>query len=90
MGRAPAAQRIADLLITDGLARYELNPQHRGSPLARLTDIGQNALATTTAASLAWRRAAAADIPDEHIAIACEVLRTLTRRSREAEAADKR
>jgi DNA-binding MarR family transcriptional regulator len=85
-----SVQRIADLLIADGLARYELNPQHRGSPLVRLTDTGQNALATITAASLAWRRAAAADIPDEHIAITCEVLRTLTRRSREAQAADKR
>jgi len=75
-------QRIADLLVTDGLARYDLNPRHNGSPFVRLTARGRQALEVITAASLAWRRDAATGIPDEHLSIARDVLRVLTTRAR--------
>jgi DNA-binding MarR family transcriptional regulator len=70
-------QRIADLLVADGLASYELNPRHHGSPLVRLTPDGRQALEVITAASLAWRRDAVDGISDEHLTIARPVLRAL-------------
>jgi DNA-binding MarR family transcriptional regulator len=70
-------QRIADLLVADGLASYELNPRHHGSPLVRLTTDGRQALDVITAASLAWRRDAVDGISDEHLTIARHVLRAL-------------
>lgn len=79
-----SVQRIADLLVEDRLARYEANPRHNGSPLVRLTDAGESALAVISTASLAWRRAAAAGISDEHIAITREVLRVLVQRAQDA------
>jgi DNA-binding MarR family transcriptional regulator len=78
-----SVRRVADLLVEDGLARYEPNPRHKGSPLVRLTEPGRSALAVITAASLAWRRTAAADIPDEQLRIAQNVLRQLVERARE-------
>jgi DNA-binding MarR family transcriptional regulator len=72
-----SVQRIADLLVSEGLAKFEANPRHKGSPLLRLTDSGKEALAVITAASLAWREATASDIPDEYLTIAREVLRKL-------------
>ena len=70
-------QRIADLLVADGLASYELNPRHHGSPLVRLTADGRKALDVITAASLAWRRDTVSGISDEHLSIARDVLRAL-------------
>jgi DNA-binding MarR family transcriptional regulator len=70
-------QRIADLLIADGLASYELNPRHRASPLIQLTPEGRQALEVLSAASLAWRRDAVGNIPDQHFSIAREVIRAL-------------
>jgi DNA-binding MarR family transcriptional regulator len=75
-------QRIADLLGADGLARYDLNPRHHGSPLVRLTVQGRQALEIITTASLAWRRDAAAAIPDDHLSIARDVLRALAAKAR--------
>ena len=60
-----------------------MNPRHNGSPLVRLTDTGKSALAVISAASLDWRRAAAANIPAEHMSIAREVLRALIKHVRE-------
>jgi DNA-binding MarR family transcriptional regulator len=77
-------QRIADLLVADGLASYELNPRHHGSPLVRLTSGGRHALEVITAASLTWRRDAVDGISDEHLTIARHVLRALTAKARGA------
>ncbi|MBI1202079.1 MAG: MarR family transcriptional regulator [Rhodopseudomonas sp.] len=52
-------QRIADLLVAEGSATFETNPDHRGSPYLVLSKDGSAALARIT-------RAAAAD----HAAIA--------------------
>jgi hypothetical protein len=32
-----SVRRVADVLVAEGLARYELNPRHKGSPLLRIT-----------------------------------------------------
>ena len=76
-----SVQRIADLLVSERLAKFEVNPKHKGSPLLRLTDSGTDALAVITAASLAWREAIAAGIRDEHLTIARDVLRKLISRA---------
>lgn len=76
-----SVQRIADLLVSEGLAKFELNPKHKGSPLLRLTDSGKDALAVITAASLAWREATAVDFRDEELTIARNVLRKLISRA---------
>ncbi|MEX0739455.1 MAG: MarR family transcriptional regulator [Pseudohongiella sp.] len=36
-----AVQRITDVMQTDGLVRYEINPRHKRSSLVQLTDLGQ-------------------------------------------------
>ncbi len=79
-----SVRRVADLLVEDGLARYEPNPRHKGSPLVRLTDEGRSALAAITEASLDWRSEAVEGISAEHLEISRTVLRTLTERARGA------
>jgi DNA-binding MarR family transcriptional regulator len=41
-------QRIADLLVGEGVATYEPNPDHRSSPHLVLTERGRTALAALT------------------------------------------
>ena len=50
-------QRLADLLVRDGLAIYEDNPAHRRAKLLRLTPQGRSALRTIQAAQAAWANA---------------------------------
>jgi DNA-binding MarR family transcriptional regulator len=44
-------QRIADLLVADGAATFEPNPDHRSSPFLVLSKRGQGALADITKAA---------------------------------------
>jgi DNA-binding MarR family transcriptional regulator len=37
-------QRVADVLVKDGLAAYEANPSHRRAKLLRITPAGLSAL----------------------------------------------
>ncbi|HEX4020418.1 MAG TPA: helix-turn-helix domain-containing protein [Acidobacteriaceae bacterium] len=46
-----SVQRTADLLVTDGLAKYASNMDHRKSPHLELTQHGDDALKTLTAAA---------------------------------------
>lgn len=46
-------QRIADLLVTDGSAIFQSNPDHKSSPYLVLTRRGQAALADITRAAAA-------------------------------------
>jgi DNA-binding MarR family transcriptional regulator len=50
-----AVQRIADAIVSDGLARYEDNPAHRRASLVRPTRSGREALASITQRSSGWR-----------------------------------
>jgi DNA-binding MarR family transcriptional regulator len=55
-------QRLADLLVRDGLAAYEDNPAHRRAKLLRLTPQGLSALRTIQTAQAAWADALGAKI----------------------------
>jgi DNA-binding MarR family transcriptional regulator len=47
-------QRLADVLVRDGLAAYEDNPAHRRAKLLRITPQGRTALRTIQTAQAAW------------------------------------
>ena len=49
-------QRIADLLVADGLARFAGNPDHRTSPHLVLTDAGRRSLGDLTRAAQGFHR----------------------------------
>jgi DNA-binding MarR family transcriptional regulator len=55
-------QRLADLLVRDGLAAYEDNPAHRRAKLLRLTPLGHTALRTIQTAQAAWADALGAEL----------------------------
>jgi DNA-binding MarR family transcriptional regulator len=64
-------QRIADLLVTDGAATFESNPDHKSSPFLALTRRGHAALAEITRAAAASharvaRRLGATDLAPVH------------------------
>ena len=47
-------QRLADVLVRDGLAAYEDNPAHRRAKLLRITPQGRTALRAIQTAQAAW------------------------------------
>lgn len=49
-----SVQRVADLLVADGLASYEDNPRHRRARLLRLTPAGRQARDAINVAQKAW------------------------------------
>jgi DNA-binding MarR family transcriptional regulator len=49
-----SVQRTADLLVQEGTAAYEENPDHKRAKLLRLTPKGQQALIAIEAAQLEW------------------------------------
>jgi DNA-binding MarR family transcriptional regulator len=55
-------QRLADLLVRDGLAAYEANPAHRRAKLLRITPQGRRALRTIQTAQAAWADALGAEL----------------------------
>lgn len=81
-----SVRRIVDLLVDEGLAHFEANPRHRGSPFVRLTSEGHATLAAITRASRAWRAAAAAELSADALATTRATLRTLAQLSRDATA----
>jgi DNA-binding MarR family transcriptional regulator len=70
-----AVQRVADLLATDGLVRYEDNPAHRRSPHVRVTPEGLETLRAITARSDEQNEALVAHLHPSEIAEARRVLR---------------
>jgi len=49
-----SVQRVADLIVADGLAVYEENPAHRRAKLLRIAPPGADALAAIQAAQAVW------------------------------------
>jgi DNA-binding MarR family transcriptional regulator len=49
-----SVQRVADLLVDDGLAAYEDNPNHRRAKLLRITPAGTAAMETIRHAQKVW------------------------------------
>src|SRR6266545_6630597 len=57
-----SVQRLADVLVRDGLAAYEDNPAHRRAKLVRLMPQGRTALRTIQTAQAAWADALGAKL----------------------------
>jgi len=67
-------QRLADVLVRDGLAVYEANPAHRRAKLLRLTSEGRSALRTVQAAQRSWADALGAELGEADLRQASAVL----------------
>ncbi|MGH3586006.1 MAG: MarR family winged helix-turn-helix transcriptional regulator, partial [Pseudonocardia sp.] len=61
-------QRVADLLVSDGLATYTDNPRHRRAKLLAPTAAGERALAAMDAAHRGWVAATAPDLASLRLA----------------------
>jgi DNA-binding MarR family transcriptional regulator len=57
-----AVQRVADLLVADGLAAYAENPKHRRAKLLRPTSRGREVLRLISEAQQPWADALGAEI----------------------------
>jgi DNA-binding MarR family transcriptional regulator len=60
-------QRLADVLVRDGLAAYQDNPAHRRAKLLRITPSGRSTLRRIQAAQAAWADALGAKIGEEEL-----------------------
>jgi DNA-binding MarR family transcriptional regulator len=69
-----SVQRLADVLVRDGLAAYQDNPAHRRAKLVRLTPQGRTALRTIQTAQRAWADALGAEIGEAELRQASVVL----------------
>ena len=69
-----SVQRVADLLVRDGLAAYEENPRHRRAKLLRLTPEGRRVLAAIQAEQRAWADALGAEVGEAELRSASVVL----------------
>jgi DNA-binding MarR family transcriptional regulator len=69
-----SVQRLADLLVRDGLAAYQDNPAHRRAKLVRLTPPGRTALRTIQTAQRAWADALGAELGEAELRQAGAVL----------------
>ncbi len=69
-----SVQRLADLLVRDGLAAYQDNPAHRRAKLVRLTPEGRTALRAIQTAQVAWADAVGAELGEAELRQASVVL----------------
>ncbi|MGW4872591.1 MarR family winged helix-turn-helix transcriptional regulator [Streptomyces chartreusis] len=84
-------QRVANDLVSLGLAAYRDNPDHRGSPLLTMTPPGEETLARLTDRATEMHLTLFAAIPDEEIrATRASLRRLLTELDRHEGAPGKR
>ena len=69
-----SVQRLADVLVHDGLAAYEDNPAHRRAKLLRLTTPGRSALRVIQTAQQVWADALGAELGEANLRQASVVL----------------
>lgn len=74
-----SVQRVADVLVREGLAVYEENPGHRRAKLLRLTPRGRSALRTIQAAQRVWADALGAEIGEADLRQASTILAPVLR-----------
>ena len=60
-------QRLADVLVRDGLAAYQDNPAHRRAKLLRITPQGRTTLRSIQTAQAAWADALGAKIGEAEL-----------------------
>jgi DNA-binding MarR family transcriptional regulator len=78
-----AVQRLADLLVADGLATYEDNPRHRRAKLLRIAPPGRERLHEIQAAQREWANRLGAELGQAELerasALLDRVLEVVTR-----------
>ncbi|HET9930265.1 MAG TPA: MarR family transcriptional regulator [Polyangiaceae bacterium] len=72
-----SVQRVADLLVEDGLAVYRDNPAHQRAKLLELTPHGREQLARIAEAQAVWANDLAERLGERHIANATAALTAL-------------
>lgn len=72
-----SVQRVADLLVEEGLSVYESNPAHARAKLVRLTAKGRKALQTIQAEQKVWANALADGMNEAQLRAASTVLAQL-------------
>lgn len=75
-----SVQRIADLLVDDGLARYRPNPAHKRAKMLEITAAGQTALRRMQALFDQLARRTSAGLEPEHLTLALRTLDELRQR----------
>ncbi|WP_274560963.1 MarR family winged helix-turn-helix transcriptional regulator [Streptomyces spiramyceticus] len=74
-----SVQRIADLLVTKGLAEYATNPAHRRAKLLRPTEAGRDAVRKIDPGHAALAARLAAELGEEGFAETVRVLERLSK-----------
>ncbi|HEX4404518.1 MAG TPA: MarR family winged helix-turn-helix transcriptional regulator [Polyangia bacterium] len=69
-----SVQRVADVLVEEGLTAYEDNPEHQRAKLLRLTPRGRAALATIQTHQRAWADAIGAELSEAELRRASALL----------------
>jgi DNA-binding MarR family transcriptional regulator len=69
-----SVQRVADVLVREGLAAYEENPKHRRAQLLVPTLKGRAALLTIQSAQRAWANALGEEIGEADLSQASAIL----------------
>ena len=72
-----AVQRITDVMVTDGLLSYQVNPQHKRSVLVTLTQDGKSAYNALREVQDPWAIENTEDIPIEELDTALRLVRRL-------------
>ncbi len=72
-----AVQRITDVMESDGLLRYQDNPDHKRSVLVCLTDEGQEVYTALRAVQDPWAIENTEDVPVEELEIGLQLVRRL-------------
>lgn len=72
-----SVQRVANLLVKDGLAVYSENPHHKRAKLLKLNAKGLKALRTIEAAQRTWANATGKEIAKRDLVKAVKVLEQL-------------
>lgn len=70
-----SVQRVADVLVTDGLARYEENPRHARAKLLHITDPGRHALTAIRTSHDQWVRSIEDQFPADELRSASDLLK---------------
>ena len=69
-----AVQRVANLLVADGLATFAPNPDHRGSPIVQVTPRGVSLVHELNAAQSTWVNAVARHLDRRRLAAAVRAI----------------
>lgn len=72
-----SVQRQADLLVSDGVAEYAANPDHKRSPILKLTNRGEQQLQKLTDAAARQHIEMANELKADELAVAIKVLRKM-------------